>query len=131
MPAISIVICTYNRPDLVAQVLATLAEQDAPRDSYEVLVIDNASPQDIAGVVASFDGRIPGLRCIREGQVGLSYARNRGWREARGEYVGYVDDDCKLPTEWVSTALEVIRDVHPIMFGGPYRAFYMTPRPRW
>lgn len=130
-PALSVVICTYNRPDLVAQVLGTLADQDAPRDGYEVLVIDNASPRDIAGVAASFDGRVPGLRCIREEQVGLSHARNRGWREALGEYVGYVDDDCKLPKEWVSTALRVIAEVRPVMFGGPYGAFYMTPKPKW
>lgn len=128
---LSLVICTYNRPDLVEQVLATIAEQDAPRDSYEVLVIDNASPKDIASVVASYDGRIPGLRCIREERVGLSHARNRGYREARGEYVGYVDDDCKLPPEWVSTALRTIHEVHPVMYGGPARAFYMTPKPRW
>lgn len=128
---LSIVICTYSRPDLVSQVLGTIAEQDAPRDSYEVLVIDNASPKDIASVVASYGGRIPGLRCIREERVGLSHARNRGYQEARGEYIGYVDDDCKLPPEWVSTALEVIREVYPVMFGGPARAFYMTPKPRW
>lgn len=129
--SLSIVICTYNRPDLVAQVLSTLAEQDAPAQAYEALVIDNASPGDIAAAVRPFAGRIPGLRCIREEQVGLSHARNSGYREARGEYVAYVDDDCKLPPEWVSTALRVIREVHPVMFGGPAGAFYMTPRPVW
>lgn len=128
---LSVVICTYNRPDLVRQVLGTIAEQDAPRDAYEVLVVDNASPRDIAGVVAEFEGRIPGLRCIREDRVGLSHARNRGCEEAQGEYVGYVDDDCRLPPEWVSVALRIAREVHPVMFGGPYRAFYMTPRPKW
>ncbi len=129
--SLSIVICTYNRPDLISQVLSTLAEQDAPAEAYEALVIDNASPGDIAAAVRPFAGRIPGLRCIREEQVGLSHARNSGYREARGEYVAYVDDDCKLPPEWVSTALRVIREVHPVMFGGPYRAFYMTPKPKW
>jgi glycosyltransferase involved in cell wall biosynthesis len=128
---LSVVICTYNRPDLVRQVLGTIAEQDAPRDAYEVLVVDNASPRDIAGVVAEFEGRIPGLRCIREDRVGLSHARNRGCEEAQGEYVGYVDDDCRLPPEWVSVALRIAREVHPVMFGGPYRAFYMTPKPKW
>ncbi|NLI00295.1 MAG: glycosyltransferase [Chthonomonadales bacterium] len=128
---LSLVICTYDRPDLVAQVLETVAQQDAPRDAYEVLVIDNASPRDIAGVVASFEGRVPGLRCIREEAVGLSHARNRGWHEARGEYVAYVDDDCKLPSEWVSIALGIASRIRPVMFGGPARAFYMTPKPRW
>jgi len=115
----------------VAQVLGTLADQDAPKDAYEVLVVDNASPADITGAVAPFFGRVPGLRCIREEQVGLSHARNRGYREARGEYVAYVDDDCKLPREWVSVALDIIQNIRPTIFGGPYRAFYMTPKPRW
>jgi len=129
--SLSVIICTYNRPDLVAQVLRTLAEQDAPAHAYEVLVVDNASPGDIRAAVRPFEGRITGLRCIREEQVGLSHARNRGGREARGEYVGYVDDDCKLPQGWVSTALRIITEVRPVMFGGPYRAFYMKRKPRW
>jgi hypothetical protein len=45
--------------------------------------------------------------------------------------VGYVDDDCKLPPAWVSVALNVIDEARPVMFGGPARAFYMTPKPRW
>lgn len=128
---LSVVICTYNRPDLVAQVLDTVAQQDAPRDAYEVLVIDNASPADIETVVQRFAGRIPGLRCVREEKVGLSHARNRGWQEARGAYVAYVDDDCKLPPQWISEALRVARHVRPVMLGGPYKAFYMTRKPRW
>ncbi len=53
--SLSIVICTYNRPDLISQVLSTLAEQDAPAEAYEALVIDNASPGDIAAAVRPFD----------------------------------------------------------------------------
>lgn len=128
---LSVVICTYNRPDLVAQVLDTVAQQDAPRDAYEVLVIDNASPADIETVVQRFAGRIPGLRCVREEKVGLSHARNRGWQEARGAYVAYVDDDCKLPPQWVGVALRIALDVRPVMFAGPAKAFYMSRKPAW
>lgn len=47
------------------------------------------------------------------------------------EYVAYVDDDCKLPPEWVSVAVDVIRRISPELFGVPYYAFYLDPIPAW
>jgi glycosyltransferase involved in cell wall biosynthesis len=66
-----------------------------------------------------------------ESQHGLSYARNRGWLEAQGEYVGYVDDDCKVPTQWLSMAKEIIDQIAPAIFGGPSYPFYNSPKPCW
>ena len=66
-----------------------------------------------------------------ETQQGLSRARNRGWHVARGEYVAYIDDDCRVPEQWLSMANDIIERVSPDAFGGPFFAFYNTPKPRW
>lgn len=130
-PKLSVVICTYNRAPLLAAALRTLCEQHPPPlPPHEILVVDNNSTDNTRETAESFAARGP-VRYVRETQQGLSCARNRGWREAAGEYVAYVDDDCRLPPEWLSVAADVIDRVAPAAFGGPYSAFYNTAKPRW
>ncbi|WP_119069690.1 glycosyltransferase family 2 protein [Aggregatilinea lenta] len=127
-PLISVVVCTYNRAALLAQALDTLCAQTLDPDLYEVLVIDNNSTDDTRATVERY---APRIRHVLETAQGLSHARNRGWREARGTYIAYTDDDCKLPPDWLANARRVIEDRAPAALGGPYFAFYMSPKPVW
>jgi hypothetical protein len=45
--------------------------------------------------------------------------------------VAYVDDDCKVPTQWLTVAKKIIDQIAPAAFGGPYYAFYNSPKPYW
>ncbi len=108
--------------------MADLAAQTADPSQYEVLVVDNAGDAETADVVA---GAGSGIRLISEPRVGLAHARNRGWQAARGEYVGYLDDDCRVPPDWVAVALSIMRRIRPTGFGGPYGAWYLDEKPRW
>jgi glucosyl-dolichyl phosphate glucuronosyltransferase len=128
---ISVVICTHNRADLLAGALASLREQTLDAARYEVIVVDNDSTDSTAAVTQDFCLRFPNVRYSLETQLGLSHARNRGRHEARGEYVGYMDDDCKAPPEWLEIAGEVIEQKAPAIFGGPNYPFYNSPKPRW
>lgn len=121
------VLCTRDRAGLLAGALDSLERQDAERGRWEIVVVDNASSDGTAEVVASH----PGVRCVREERIGLSHARNLGFRSARGRYVGYADDDCRLPPGWVTAALSVIDGPAPEVFGGPYRPFYLAAKPAW
>jgi len=92
---ISACICTYNGASRIGHVLTALARQTASADTWELLVIDNAS-SDGTGEVASWTltERLGGRgRVVRETQPGLSFARARAAREARGEVVCFLDDD--------------------------------------
>ncbi len=131
MPIISVAICTFNRAELLATVLETACNQSLPQDEYEILVIDNNSTDATAEVVKRTMRTYSNVRYFVEVSQGLSHARNRGWQEARGEYVAYTDDDCKLPREWLAVAKEIIRKQNPEMFGGPYYAFYNSAKPLW
>jgi glycosyltransferase involved in cell wall biosynthesis len=130
-PLISVVLCTYNRADLLAAALQTLCEQSLDRGEYEVIVVDNNSTDDTRSVAEGFCRSRANVRYVLETRQGLSHARNRGWQEARGEYVAYTDDDCKLPPQWLAVARQIIAKKSPEIFGGPYFAFYNTAKPPW
>ena len=129
--AISVIVCTQNRADLLANVLQTLCEQTLSAASYEIIVVDNDSKDHTRLVTENYCRDYDNVRCCIELKHGLSHARNRGWLEAKGRYVGYVDDDCKTPKEWLTVAKKIIDQFEPTAFGGPYYAFYNSPKPRW
>jgi glycosyltransferase involved in cell wall biosynthesis len=131
LPLLSVVICTCNRAELLRAALESLYPQ-ALDPEVEVLVIDNNSRDHTPAVAASFASQYPNVRYEKEARQGLSHARNRGWRAARGRYVGYLDDDATANPQWISVAKAIIADLHPEFFGGPYYPFYYpNTRPAW
>lgn len=130
-PLVSVVVCTFNRAALLAKLLEDLSMQNAHPSSYEIIVVDNSSSDRTRNVVDSFSARHGNVRYGFEARQGLSWARNRGCQIARGEYVAYLDDDCKVPAQWLAIAQEVIEHIAPGVFGGPYYAFYDSPKPGW
>lgn len=130
-PVLSVVVCTYNRADLLGDALRSLCEQTAEASRYELIVVDNYSRDNTRDVIEDFCSRYPNVRYCLEEEQGLSHARNRGWREARGEYVAYVDDDCTVPDDYVAAALPILTRLSPAVFGGPHYGSYNSPKPRW
>ena len=105
---ISIIICTYNRARYVYNVLKSLAENDFPRDGYEILLVNNNSTDTTAEECERFRKDYPGVcfRYLLETQQGLSYARNCGIRNAAGDLIIYVDDDAKACRDFLRTYAE-------------------------
>lgn len=130
-PLISIVVCTHNRADLLADLLPTICEQIVSDLAYEVIIVDNNSSDKTPIVGGDFAARFSHTRYLVEPQQGLSHARNRGWQAARGRYVGYIDDDCRVPEGWLAVAADIVQSVEPTAFGGPYFAFFNQPKPAW
>lgn len=130
---ISVVVCTYNRCDLLEQVMHTLISQTYQKELHEIIIIDNNSKDDTPNVSSQLIKNNLGtnIRYILETKQGLSHARNRGWKEAKGEYIAYIDDDCKAPEQWLEVASKIINQYSPGVFGGPYYAFYNSPKPEW
>ena len=130
-PLISIVICTYNRAGLLAGALEAVCAQTLDASRFEILVVDNNSSDETQTVVAVAARGRAALKYVFEPRQGLACARNRGYQAACGEYVAYLDDDCKVPPEWLATAAQVIACVKPDAFGGPYFAYYDSQKPEW
>ena len=125
---ISVIICTYNRSDLLAGALKTLCCQTTvDKSEYEIIVVDNNSTDETLEVVQGFSG----VTYYLETKQGLSYARNRGWQEAKGRYIAYIDDDCEVPETWLAAVKDTIERIASGVFGGPTYAFYNSPKPVW
>jgi len=126
----SVVIGTHNRADLLELALQTLSEQTLASDKFEVLVIDNCSTDTTREVTEHYMSG-GNVRYVYEDKIGIGHARNRGMNEARGVYVVYTDDDCKLPSDWLSRAATIVETHQPDVFGGPFYPFYLSPKPDW
>lgn len=73
----------------------------------ELIIVDNNSTDHTPQVVESFRSDCPGqLRYVCETNVGLSYARNRGIKEAAGDIVAFVDDDVVFDKNWLNELLK-------------------------
>jgi len=105
--------------------------QEVYESEFEIVIVDNGSKDGTSKVIRDYKKKLMNLRHLQEPMTGLSHARNRGWREALGWYVGYVDDDCRVPREWVARAIKIIDELSPAAFGGPYYAFLESGYPRW
>jgi O-antigen biosynthesis protein len=103
-PAISVVVCTRDRPERIAECVRWLADQDYP--TYEIIVVDNApaDPEAVSAALASLDVAIP-VRYILEPRGGLSRARNTGWQKASAEIIAFVDDDVLVDRHWLAEIL--------------------------
>jgi glycosyltransferase involved in cell wall biosynthesis len=100
-PRVTVIICTYNRSDLLRQTLAGVAQQDYPAGELEVLVIDNNSRDDTRTAVAEFADAPHAPRHVLETAQGLDHARNRGLAEATGDILLFADDDILVQPDWV------------------------------
>lgn len=89
---ISVQICTYNRKESLSKVLLSLFDQTLSPDAYEVVLVDDGSTDGTEDLVKELDPPYH-LQYIRQNNSGLATARNKGIREAEGEYILFIDDD--------------------------------------
>lgn len=130
---ISVVVCTYNRSNLLVDCLGSLAEQTLDPHRFEVIVVDNNSTDNTKQVIDGFLLKYPHFRLVDEPQQGLSHARNRGWKEAHGEYVAYIDDDARATPEWLELIINCFKNAvpRPVAVGGEIHPFYEASPPEW
>jgi len=131
-PVISVVVCTYNRAQLLENCIQSLFKQDLDRDFFEIIVVNNESTDETPDILAKFEGEV-GFRSIYEPVSGLSKARNSGWISAKGEYVGYLDDDAVADQQWLKSALWCFENIlpKPDALTGPIQLFGDVSLPDW
>lgn len=105
---VSLIICAHNpRPEFLIRTLEGLKRQTLPLDTWEFILVDNASKEPLAG---RFDlSWHPNARIVLEEQLGLTPARLRGFREAKGEIFCMVDDDNVLAPDYLEQGLQVFQ----------------------
>lgn len=123
-PSISIVIPTYNAPDLLEQTLASVFAQTF--SDYEVIVINDGSTDNTAERLQKYRSDVR-FRLINQVNGGIGNARNRGMDEARGKYIALLDHDDLWMPEKLQTQFEYMQ-AHPECVGcGTPWAFSTSP----
>jgi len=132
MMTISVIICTFNRSQLLNLVLEDLVNQTLDRKLFEVIIIDNNSNDNTESLVNEFC-QINDINIVycKEYKQGVSHARNRGVFESKSSYIAYTDDDCRIPKNWLEKAYEIILLMSPDVFGGPILPIYSSEKPSW
>lgn len=90
MPIVSIIIPTYNRTAYLPQAIQSIKQQTI--EDWELIIVDDGSTMDVRKVIQTHmsDSRIS---LIRQEKTGVSAARNRGVKEARSNFIAFLDDD--------------------------------------
>jgi glycosyltransferase involved in cell wall biosynthesis len=101
---ITVVVCTYDRCQTLKKTIESVAAQTLSHSlAWEILVVDNNSTDQTRQVVEALQRRFPErIRYVFEPQQGVSYARNAGTREARGEILAFIDDDETADAKWLA-----------------------------
>ncbi len=134
MPLISVVICTYNRYDVLKKAIDSLTKQSLDDEKFEILVIDNTpNAEGGKGALAKkgFES-IKNLTYVFEKTPGLSNARNVGYKLAKSPYISYLDDDAIASSEWVEEVLKAFESFENVgVVGGRIAPIWEVPRPSW
>src|SRR3989338_913814 len=130
---ISVIICTRNRCESLKETLESLLRQEHTGQCvYEVIVVDNNSTdrtkETLDAFVHKFNGR---LRHVFEPSTGISFARNKGIREAGGTIVAFTDDDCVIDPQWIHAIHTCARETDFDALGGKILPVYPPDTPPW
>lgn len=133
-PFASVIVCTRNRSSFLREVCQEIVKIEYPRQSWELLIVDNGSTDDtlqVAQEVAAMHGGL--ARVIQEPQIGLSVARNRGIREAKGDVIAFIDDDAFPDPLWLASLVEALGEPAVMCAGGPVDPMFQgdTSFPDW
>lgn len=109
-PRVSVVCATHGRAALLPRFIGALADQTLPPDEFEVVVVDDASPDDTAVELERLAAGAPfRLRILRHPvNRGAAAGRNTGWRAAGADVVAFTDDDCTPTPGWLEAGLRAV-----------------------
>jgi len=90
---LSIIIPFYNVEKYIAQCLDSVFNQDIPESDYEVICVNDGSPDNSRDIVLEYQKKHSNIKLIDRENGGLSAARNTGIKNATGKYLLFLDSD--------------------------------------
>lgn len=130
---ISVVVCTYNRAELLARALtALLGQRTTPGLSWELVVVDNASTDRTKDVIETAKSASSvSITYLFEGRQGKAFALNTGVDAARGDVLAFTDDDCRPEPSWLQDIMDSLQSLRAQGLGGRILPEWSSPPPSW
>jgi len=125
---VSVIVCTYNRAKYLEKCLESLHQQTYK--NYEIIIVNGPSTDETSKVIEKF----PNLKIINQEQLdGLSNARNLGIKAAKGDIIGFIDDDAITNQDWIERIMNTFETIEPqpICIGGKIEPIWEMARPEW
>lgn len=114
--SISVVVITRNRAEWLKDALDSLVRQSRRPD--EVVVVDNASEDHTGDVVRTYGDKLD-IKYVYEPVRGIPRARNAGVRNATGDIIAFMDDDCVADRDWLKyIEVPFVKDPNVGVVGG-------------
>lgn len=124
-PFVSVIIPVYNDLEHVQTCLQALEEQGYPHDSYEVIVVDNGSDENVGAIALKYRR----LTVCVEPRPGSYMARNTGVARARGEILAFTDADCIPASDWLEHGVaHLLNEPNCGMIGGKLEPLFHNPQ---
>ena len=131
---ISVIICTYNRQDYILDALESLKKQSLEKDRFEVIVVNNNSPDNTEAIVKEYIALHQEYNFFfqMEKQQGASYARNTGASLAQSDLLVFMDDDAIAEANYLENILKFYSAHQGISgLGGRIIPRYIPSKPVW
>ena len=117
---VSIIIPALNEERVIGQCLQALTRLDFPKDSFEVIVVDNGSTDRTVEIAQTFSPSL-NLTVLRKPGLRISAMRNFGVSQAAGATLAFLDADCIAPPSWLKTATTLLAREGIGILGAHYR----------
>jgi len=130
---VSICIATYCRPLLLKKLLDSLLKLKLPDDfTVEIIVVDNDRAHTAREVCNKFKNKskLP-ISYLIEPQKNIALARNRTIREAKGNWIAYIDDDEIADENWLISLCQTQKKYNADGVTGPIIPSYSEDIPKW
>lgn len=128
---ISFSIPAYNEEHRIARCLEAVQKEilrAGMENECEILVVNNASTDKTKEIARRFTG----VRVVDEPRKGLTFARQAGFEQSKGELVANVDSDTMLPPGWLDTVMrEFDRNENLVALSGPFIYYDLWPLARF
>lgn len=130
---ISVCICTYKRPHMLARLLSELETQETEGlFDYSIVVVDNDSAESARETAES---------CARRSKISISYcvepeqnialARNKALESAKGDFIGFMDDDESPQQSWLASLYKTCKRYNADGALGPVLPYFDGTPPKW
>ncbi len=130
-PGLSVLMATHNGADTLERTLRAMSELIAPAGGWRLVVVDNASTDETAEILARWRERLP-LACISEPVLGKSTAMNTALKQATGDFIVMTDDDVLPDGDWLVEWRRVADSYPQIdLFGGAIIPHFDSGPPVW